>query len=392
MNRLANTRSPVEQQYPSQPLPDRPASLLRRLVMEATITGARTIHVEPSEDGWQVRLRRASGLTSRRIGYGSDLGPRLARVYRCAPDLTVPGGHHRIKISIEEIGTFDGASWIIRTRAIPRVVPTLDDIVGDHVTRHRLRQVLDQPSGLVVLSGDNAASTALLRAAIAQYCVAPDRRVLRLEESPECHPPGSIGCLMTPELRDNPLRVADLDADVIVIGDIKVDPVGISRLARHTSDTSLVVLSFEADDIETTLARLKELDADHHWAAHRAIAVIRHDELALLCTSCREPVNKTQPMVEDQVSDWLQSMMYPTKEAHGCDACHHSGIGGTVDIIDVLTLNDALREELRQDQRSAVCQQLEYQRLAPSSLARSVRAGLIDQREAERIGKRAPEA
>jgi|GEM_PF-3413502 len=360
-------------------------SLLRELLMEAGSTGAHTIHVEPSTDSWQVRLRRANGLDCRRVDFTTHLGQTLGRLARRQSPWYLVCKSGRIQPTVQELDTFQGKSWLITLGQAPLIVPTLDELVTDHDMRQRLQQVLTQQSGLVLLSGKDHNSTTLLRAAVAQHCIAPDRRVLRLERTGQCHPTGSIGCTPDSVMRRDHTRVTDLDADVLVLGDTGMDAQDLVELARQASRSCLVVLQCTAHDMDSTLTLMQELDPSGAWITLRSVTLVRHDELILLCSDCRSPVVSTPQIGPNNINTWLETVIHPANEAEGCNACYHSGIGATQQMIDVLDFDKPLLELWQRGERDKVRCQLEERRHVPQLSNRSVRAGLISESEASRV-------
>lgn len=363
------------------------ANPLRQLIEEAARTGARTLHIEPSEDGWQVRLRRAGGLSCQRHDRSTRLGTRLSRLARSGPHARIRIGTAVVHAEITETQTHSGPSWMVKVLRVPRAMPTLGELVTYQTSYRRLRCVLAQPCGLVVLSGQDSNATSLLRAAMAQHCVAPDRRVLCLEQAPVYQIPGAISCALTPELRADITRVADLDADVIVIGDVRLEPAAVATLVRVASRHVLVVLDCKARDIHSSLSILQELDPHKVWLPSRRISLVRHDELALLCESCRTSTSRAPDIKNKDASAWLDSMLHPLHEAHGCEQCNDSGIGGIEDATDVLAVILPSESSPGPNEYQALLKDLSQQRVAPAFARKAARAGLVSERDAERISR-----
>lgn len=385
MNRLAESLPPLHGAHTADHNNRGPGGLLRPLLMEAATTGARTIHIEPAADGWQVRLRRANGLTCRRVCASSKLGSRLSRWSQRRPTIEFTVGSTLAQATVQQIETTKGASWLIKTRLLHRVPPTLDELLPHNLTRQRLLDVLTQRSGLVLLSGCDAETTALLRDAIVQQCVAPDRRIIRLEEASACHLPGTINCVLTTELLSNLAQIATLDADVIIVGEIDAEPSALAALARQASRSALVIIDHASPDIDAMLSFIEELDPNRDWIPSRLRALIRHDDVAVLCASCSTPIQHPPTISSDNANVWLDSMLYPGSEADGCHQCFESGIGGTLGTVEVLVFSDQLRHHMRDRDLKRLRYQLENHRLVPALLERSVRAGVISETEAARI-------
>ncbi len=385
MNRVAAPGLPYTRRADDLVFGRRRESVLRSVLLEASSTGASTIHVEPADDAWRVRIRRANGLASRRIGKDTGLDKTLARLTRRKLPAAIMAPSGRTRIHVKEIDTFQGNSWSIQITPAPIVLPTLDELISDHPSRQHLQQELAQHSGVIVLAGSDLQSTALIRAAIAQHCIAPDRRVVRLENSSECHPPGCIGCTPEPDGVLDPSQLPELDADVLIIGNTDLGLSDVMESARQISRSRLVVLQCIAHDLPGTLTLLKEMDPQGTWLPLRSVTIVQHYELAILCNACKLPVSDTADLsTTTAINTWLESLIHPACDAPGCDSCYHSGTETTRQVIDVLIVDEALKESWRLGDFYSVQEKLERQRRVPHLANRWVRAGVISESEARR--------
>ena len=334
------------------------------LVEAALIAGATDIHVEMENDGARVRLRvdgmlrlharlsdeMARGIISRvKILAGLNIAERrLPQDGRAR--MTV--GTLETDIRVATAPSLHGEGLVMRLLARQAQALDLARLGMEPADLNRFRTHLDQPHGMIVVTGPTGSGkTTTLTAALATLN-RPDRKIMTIEDPIEYQIPGISQTQVRPGIQLGfaaALRAfLRHDPDILMVGEMRdgeTAAVGIqAALTGH-----LVLTTLHTNSAADAVTRLVDLGIEPFLINATLRCVVGQRLVRKLCPHCsiREdtPHPRMAQLVEaGRVQPGDASGHYV---AVGCRQCGQTGYRGRVGIFEVLSLDEPLREMIR---------------------------------------------
>jgi general secretion pathway protein E len=212
-----------------------------------------------------------------------------------------------------------------------------------------LKELLDRPSGLILITGPTGSGkTATLYAAM-QHLNNRARKINTIEDPIEyavdgirqsqVNPQVDLGFakLLRSVLRQSP--------DVIMIGEIR-DPETAETAVRAANSGQLVFATIHAPIAAGAVQSMRGLGVHPHFLSTALLGVISQRLVRTLCNECKTPFDLSiAPRTFDEVRPWLAADEGHTLFApKGCMACQMSGYGGRTGVFEIMRLSRRLRD------------------------------------------------
>ncbi|MEM7233054.1 MAG: GspE/PulE family protein [Planctomycetota bacterium] len=229
----------------------------------------------------------------------------------------------------------------------------------------RLRSLVSSPSGMVVVTGPTGAGkTTTLYAALAEAS-SPSRNAITIEDPVEYELPSVLQTAIQPKIG---VHFADMlrsllrhDPDVIMIGEIR-DPETAAVAVRASLTGHLVLTSLHTQRASEAISTLVNLGVKPYALAPALQGVIAQQLVRKICASCRETFEYGDEVLADP--DMARAIGEGETASfsigNGCDECFQTGYRGRLPIVEILTINEAVRDTMYRDssaraiERSAV--------------------------------------
>ena len=234
------------------------ARLLRSLFEAAIRMGASDVHVEPQENGLQIRVRldgvlhiqmvadRRSGaaLTQRvKLMAGLDISEK-----RLPQDgsFSVRMEENTIDVRLSTLPTIYGESLVMRLLSQNAGIRSLDDIGMPEAMLKRFREVLSRNLGLVLVTGPTGSGkTTTLYAALSEINTV-DLKIISVEDPVEYRLPGITQIQVNDKIELTFSRVLRSilrqDPDVLLVGEIRdVDTAGAVPASFKRTASSMAI-------------------------------------------------------------------------------------------------------------------------------------------------------
>ena len=314
--------------------------LVDRVLHRAVEEHASDIHVEETGGDVRVRFRvdgtlrqalelpaavRRAVLSRIKVMAGMDISVR-----RRAQDgrIAFERGAQRLTLRVSTIPVNGGEKAVIRIldpEAVPRSLEALG--FASHDLR-RLRRLLACEEGVILSAGPTGSGkSTTLFAALSEVDLA-GRNVVTLEDPVEYHLPGAnqvqvdrrAGLGFADALR----AVLRQDPDVVMVGEIRDRET--AEIAMAAAVTGHQVLStIHTTDAPGAVARLLNMGVPPFLVAGGLTGVVAQRLVRRLCPACR---------------------------GESCERCH-DGVRGRTGVFQVLTVSDAMRDEITRDARAS---------------------------------------
>ena len=335
------------------------------LVSEAVERGATDIHIETLEKGPRVRLRidgiliettaverhLYEGVVSRlKILAGMDISER-----RLPQDgrIRQKTAGRAIDIRVASIPSIHGETLVLRLLDNSQHLARLDRLNMPATARQKLETALDQPNGLILVTGPTGSGkTTTLHAALAELNNA-GRKIITIENPVEIQTPGLIQIDVKPELGwtfASALRsVLRHDPDVLMVGEIR-DAETAELAVRAALTGHLVLSTLHTNKASEAVMRLTDMGVPSYLLKSVLRLVGAQRLIRTLCQDCAEPIDLS---ANESFANLAQSFRaadptlghpstWAPKVAVGCPACNNTGYAGRSALFEMLSGNEAL--------------------------------------------------
>ncbi|MEI8018627.1 MAG: GspE/PulE family protein [Schlesneria sp.] len=335
-------------------------------VLSAIIERAADLHVSDlfllaEETGLRVAFRRMGGIetvaalpletgrsvvTLLKAEAGIDLGDRR-RPHEGRRIQTV--GDRVIDLRINIIPTLYGEDVTARLLDRKFGLRTLEQIGLTRIELNKMQAMLNNPSGLILVTGPTGTGKTTTLYAAVQYLNDGTRKINTLEDPVEYAVPGlrqsqantKVG-LDFPELLRNVLRQS---ADVIMIGEIRDEETAATAVRAANSGT-VVLSTLHSPVAAGAVQSMAALGVNRYFLSNCLLGVVAQRLVRTLCPKCRVAYDISES--PDTFSD-IQSFLEPGFGTYifgpgSCEACLQQGYSGRTAIVELMVFNKALKQ------------------------------------------------
>jgi type IV pilus assembly protein PilB len=335
--------------------------LLDYLLLDAINRGATDLHIEPEDRSVRLRYRvdgvlmqgdtlprdLLPGLVSRlKVMAGLDIAeqrlPQEGRVTQMADGRPVD-------LRISTFPTVFGEKVAVRVLEKEKLVRGLEELGLSKKNLDLLHDVLTKSRGLILVTGPTGAGkTTTLYSALA-YLGSREKNIVTVEDPVEYE---------IPEFRQTQVRpkagltfgtairsVLRQDPDIIMVGEIR-DPETAELTLRAALSGVLVFSTLHTQDSAGAVPRLMDMGLESYLLASSVVAVIAQRLLRLICPRCKEKATyapETLAKVGLGATDDVRFF-----QGKGCDHCNGTGYRGRTGVFEILTVEPAIHDLIRQ--------------------------------------------
>src|SRR5438093_1288110 len=339
--------------------------LANNILALAIKKGASDIHVEPQEKGVVVRLRIDGVLYIENV-LSKKIQLPLASRFKILSRLDIAERRlpqdGRISIKIEDrsidfrVSTVPakfGEKIVMRILDKSDSLLPLDKIIVHAPTVERLRWMINQPYGIIYVTGPTGSGkTTTLYSSLAEIN-SPEINISTAEDPIEYD---LAGLCQVQTHKDIGLDFARIlraflrqDPDVILVGETREQET--AQMSVECAVTGqLGFTTLHTNDAPGSFTRLEEMGIEPFLMANSTIGIIAHRLARRLCQNCKVPT---------ELDDTTLGYFGYTKEnaptfykGEGCEKCNHSGKKGRVGIFEVLTTGDDLKRAVAREAKS----------------------------------------
>ncbi|MHB8122851.1 MAG: GspE/PulE family protein [Desulfuromonadaceae bacterium] len=211
----------------------------------------------------------------------------------------------------------------------------------------RLRKKIREPYGMVLVTGPTGSGkTTTLYAALTEIHTGEDK-IITIEDPVEYM---LRGVLQIPVNEKKGLTFAKglrsilrHDPDKIMIGEIRDSET--AQIAVQSALTGhLVFTTVHANNVFDVIGRFIHMGIDPYNFVSCLNCVLAQRLVRKVCTACRRPVRYSDEQLLEGGVDPEQFRGKTLYESHGCEECHGTGYRGRVAIVELLELNDQIRD------------------------------------------------
>ncbi len=268
---------------------------------------------------------------------------------------SIPSGQ-RIDLRVSILPTLHGEDVNLRFLCRQAHFLGLDRLGMLTPVEAQVREILENPSGLVLIAGPTGSGKTTTQYALLNYLNNGQRKINTIEEpieyeltgirQAEVDPQVSLGF---PELLRAVLRQAP---DVIMLGEIR-DPEVADTAVRAANSGHLVLATLHAPGASAAILSLKALGVSPHFLGMSIRAVLSQRLVRTVCPHCRTVAEDSSML--DEFKETFQKCGVQSEmqmyEASACAECRYTGYVGQTGIFELMALNERLRHHIYDGKR-----------------------------------------
>lgn len=332
-----------------------------KLIKEALSAGASDIHLEPYEDGLEVRYRIDGVLRSVNRLSVANMSAVVKRLkvmgnLDIAQERLTQGGRISLRLGDREydlrvsvIPVPAGESVVMRVLQKGSFTLTLSDLGFESSTEERFRRLLTQPYGMILVSGPTGSGKSTTLYASLKEISRPDRKLLTVEDPIEYQMPGIMQVQVNRAPRDEDKKLTfsralreflRQDPDVILVGEIRdQETAEISVQAALTGH--LLLSTIHTNDAIGIISRLRDMKCEPFLVSSVLLGGVAQRLARRLCPDCRE--ESEVPKCYRGLFEQNGVSQVRAYQSRGCRACNQSGSRGRLGIYELLEMTPELR-------------------------------------------------
>ena len=333
--------------------------MVNQLIQKAVESRASDIHIEPFADALKVRYRvdgilkevdappvRSTAAVISRVKIMAKLNiaerrlPQDGRI-----PIRIQG--RELDLRVSTVPTMFGESVVMRLLDKESVRFDLDALGFEGSPRERLRVILDQPYGILLVTGPTGSGKSTTLYTALSRLNTEERKIITVEDPVEYQLPGinqiqvksAIGMTFSGALR----AIVRQDPDIIMVGEMR--DLETARIAVQSALTGHVVLStLHTNDAASGVTRLLDMGVEDYLLTSTINGILGQRLVRRLCPLCRKSYRALPELAERFTHMSGASQSIDLHRAVGCDACNGTGYHGRLVITEVLMMTDQLRK------------------------------------------------
>ncbi len=351
------------------------------LVYDAIQMRCTDIHMEPSKEEVTVRYR-IDGLMQPATPFTRQMGESVINIFKVLANLDITEKRKPqdgsfageitnrpkadptdtralIDFRVATAGSVGGEKLVMRILDRAKRITGLGQLGMRDKMRQQLQEIVTQPHGMFIVCGPTGSgkSTTLYGCLGEIDCF--QRNVITLENPVEYQISNvtqieinvKAGKTFASELRS----ILRQDPDVIYVGEIRDQET--ADIACQAAQTGHMVLTtLHANDTVTALGRLLEYKVAPFMVANAISAILGQRLVRVLCPKCKQKYKPNAELIKkaNLPADKIKHFYRPPEEkasgaVNECAHCGGSGYRGRTGVYELLTLNEKMRDMIREN-------------------------------------------
>ncbi len=333
--------------------------MVNLIIKEAIRQRASDIHIEPTEEGMRVRYRVDGVLHDVLKVPQENQNAMIVRIKIMSRlDITVnqlpQDGRFKLKISSKEVDfrvsllpTTFGQKIVMRILDKGNLSMGLDGLDLTERSLQCIRDAIKSPFGMVMVTGPTGSGKSTTLYSIINELNTVDKNIITVEDPVEylvegltqiqAHP--EIGLTFAEGLR----AMLRQSPDIVMVGEIRDNET--ADIAIKASLTGQLVFStLHTNDAAGALTRLVDMGVEPFLVSSSLVLVSAQRLCRKICAQCKTPVEVSKETLEDMHCSIKPGTVF--YEGKGCAACRKTGYLGRTCIIEVLEVDDTVRDML----------------------------------------------
>lgn len=329
--------------------------LVSSIINSAIDSRASDIHIEPQASDVKVRYR-IDGTLRHAIDVPMSAHLEVVSHIKIMADMDI--SERRVPQDGHMITRHDGNEYDLRVSTLPavggekiviRVLDndvnkwSLDEIVTSPDDNQKFRTLLENPYGMLLLTGPTGCGKTTTLYSILQLLNTPERNIVTVEDPVEYRLDAITQVQVKPvagRTFASALRsIVRQDPDIILIGEIR--DLETAEIAVSAALTGHLVLStLHTNDAAGAISRLINLGIPPFLVVSALLGTVAQRLLRITCPRCRQPY---KPSEDEFKSLFGKSNRVELYRGAGCNGCFQTGYHGRKSIYEILNISPEIR-------------------------------------------------
>ena len=338
--------------------------LVNLMLVQAIKDRASDIHIEPFEK--QLRLRyRVDGVLYDSTAPPKGLQSAIASRIKIMANLDIAerrlpqDGRFRIKLAgrdvdlrVSVLPTVHGEKIVMRVLDKGNLSLNLESLGLPPDDLQKFKNAIDAPHGMILMTGPTGSGkTSTLYAVLTQLNTS-DVNIVTVEDPVEYQMMGVNQVQVKPEIGltfAGGLRsILRQDPDIVMVGEIR-DSETADIAVKAALTGHLVLSTLHTNDAPGAIARMVDMGIEPFLVSSSVLMVCAQRLLRKICPHCKETL-KIPPDVISRLSLNHEEVAATTYyRGRGCSRCKDTGFLGRMAILEVLSVTNAIREQILHD-------------------------------------------
>lgn len=317
---------------------------------------ASDIHIDPQEQHVHVRYRIDGQLRSEKTIPKQLQNSLIARIKilanlnitqtRLPQDgrIKTTVGVTPVDLRISSLPTVNGEKIVIRILDLNNALMQLNELNFSEQNKRKYRQLISQPSGLVLLTGPTGSGkTSTLYASIndlnketVNIVTIEDPVEFQMEGVNQVQVNSSVGLTFAEGLRS----ILRQDPNIIMVGEIRDQET--AEIAIRASLTGHLVLStLHTNSALDAIPRLTDMGIEPYLVVSSLNGVVAQRLVRKICRDCLTERQPTE--MEKDIFSKNNMTVDTVYYGKGCSSCHHRGYRGRIAVHEVLVIDETIK-------------------------------------------------
>ena len=350
------------------------AQFVDNILRQAIDLKASDVHIAPSRRMSRVLFR----INGKMINMSDELRIRNANHIKvinriktlCTPAIDVSQtmvpqdgafeyiyGSEQLDCRVNILPDIKGQKLALRLHYSTAALKTLDSIGFQPDDLKIIRQLLEVPAGMFLVTGPTGSGKTTTLYACLQHYDADSENIITIEDPVEVKVEEftQVQLRRTENLRvdltfEKVLRaVLRQDPDIILVGEIR--DAETAKIAIEASQTGHRVFStLHTQGSISTVSRLKSMDVDQFGLLTEMVVIVSQRLVGITCPFCAKRYELTESdkaILTKQEAELL--LTGKLMASQGCQRCHFSGVSGRTAVAEFLIFDDEVRDFLSRE-------------------------------------------
>jgi type II secretory ATPase GspE/PulE/Tfp pilus assembly ATPase PilB-like protein len=206
---------------------------------------------------------------------------------------------------------------------------------------------LQQPQGLIIMTGPTGSgktstlytSLQMIATERVNVCTVEDPVEYILPNITQTQVHEAAGMTFAAGLRS----ILRQDPDIIMVGEVR-DPETAETVIRAALTGHLVLSTMHTNDAASAIPRLKDLGPDPGLVSDALLGIVAQRLVRKVCKYCVQPHTPTASELQILGLELTTAHRHSWQRGKGCDRCFNTGYLGREAIVELIDINDTIRQ------------------------------------------------
>ncbi len=332
--------------------------MIDALIAEALIKRASDIHIEPYEENIRVRYRvdgalHEAAILPKKIQNAITARLKIMSNLDITQRLIPQDGRFKVRLDKKEVDfrvsilpISNGEKVVMRALDKANLSIGLEALGFLPQAMDGFSYAVSRPYGMILVTGPTGSGKSTTLYSVLNKLNQPEKNLITIEDPVEYQVEGITQVQVKPDigltfsqglrsiLRQNP--------DVLMVGEIRdFETADIAIKAALTG--ALLLSTLHTNDAPGAVTRLMDMGIEPFLIASSVIAIGAQRLARKICSECKEPYDIPQSVLDRMEID-IDASTIKVYRGKGCEKCGGTGYRGRFAILEVLIINEAVRD------------------------------------------------